>query len=66
MIPFLDLTRQHTALQPELMDAVARVLASSRFVLGLGASSPAIAFDKVCILGVSLPTSAERLFYFLV
>jgi len=34
MIPFLDLTRQHTALQPELMDAVARVLASSRFVLG--------------------------------
>src|SRR6185436_5108639 len=34
MIPFLDLTRQHTALQRELMDAVERVLASSRFVLG--------------------------------
>jgi dTDP-4-amino-4,6-dideoxygalactose transaminase len=34
MIPFLDLTRQHKALQRELMDAVERVLASSRFVLG--------------------------------
>jgi dTDP-4-amino-4,6-dideoxygalactose transaminase len=34
MIPFLDLTRQHRALQRELMEAVERVLASSRFVLG--------------------------------
>ena len=34
MIPFLDLTRQHKALQRELMDAVERVVASSRFVLG--------------------------------
>jgi UDP-N-acetyl-3-dehydro-alpha-D-glucosamine 3-aminotranferase len=34
MIPFLDLTRQHRILQRELMDAVERVLASSRFVLG--------------------------------
>jgi len=34
MIPFLDLTRQHRALQKDLMDAVERVLGSSRFVLG--------------------------------
>jgi dTDP-4-amino-4,6-dideoxygalactose transaminase len=34
MIPFLDLTRQHRVLQRELMEAVERVLASSRFVLG--------------------------------
>jgi dTDP-4-amino-4,6-dideoxygalactose transaminase len=34
MIPFLDLTRQHRILHVELMDAVERVLASSRFVLG--------------------------------
>ena len=33
-IPFLDLTRQHHALKAELMAAVARVLDSSRFVLG--------------------------------
>jgi dTDP-4-amino-4,6-dideoxygalactose transaminase len=34
MIPFLDLTRQHRALQKDLMEAVERVLGSSRFVLG--------------------------------
>jgi dTDP-4-amino-4,6-dideoxygalactose transaminase len=34
MIPFLDLTRQHAALRRDLLDAVERVLASSRFVLG--------------------------------
>jgi UDP-N-acetyl-3-dehydro-alpha-D-glucosamine 3-aminotranferase len=34
MIPFLDLTRQHRILHGELMDAVERVLASSRFILG--------------------------------
>ena len=33
-IPFLDLTRQHRALQGELLHAVARVLESSQFVLG--------------------------------
>jgi len=33
-IPFLDLTRQHRALQTELLGAVGRVLASSQFVLG--------------------------------
>jgi dTDP-4-amino-4,6-dideoxygalactose transaminase len=33
-IPFLDLTRQHRALQAELLAAVARVLQSSQFVLG--------------------------------
>ena len=34
MIPFLDLTRQHHELRAELLSAVARVLDSSRFVLG--------------------------------
>ena len=33
-IPFLDLARQHHALQTELLAAAARVLASSHFVLG--------------------------------
>lgn len=33
-IPFLDLARQHRALATELLEAVARVLASSHFVLG--------------------------------
>jgi dTDP-4-amino-4,6-dideoxygalactose transaminase len=33
-VPFLDLTRQHRALKTELMEAVDRVLDSSRFVLG--------------------------------
>ena len=33
-IPFLDLARQHRALQTELLAAVARVLESSQFVLG--------------------------------
>jgi dTDP-4-amino-4,6-dideoxygalactose transaminase len=34
MIPFMDLTRQHAALREELLAAAARVLDSSRFVLG--------------------------------
>ena len=34
MIPFLDLTRQHRALQKDLVEAVERVLGASRFVLG--------------------------------
>lgn len=34
MIPFIDLTRQHAALKSELIEAAARVLASSRFILG--------------------------------
>jgi dTDP-4-amino-4,6-dideoxygalactose transaminase len=34
MIPFIDLTRQHAALRAELLDAAARVLDSSQFVLG--------------------------------
>jgi dTDP-4-amino-4,6-dideoxygalactose transaminase len=33
-IPFLDLTRQHRALRAELLEAVARVLDGSQFVLG--------------------------------
>jgi dTDP-4-amino-4,6-dideoxygalactose transaminase len=34
MIPHIDLTRQHQALRPALLSAMARVLDSSRFVLG--------------------------------
>jgi dTDP-4-amino-4,6-dideoxygalactose transaminase len=34
MIPFLDLTRQHTALRAELLAAAERVLGSARFILG--------------------------------
>lgn len=34
MIPQIDLTRQHAALRAELLEAVERVLGSSRFILG--------------------------------
>lgn len=34
MIPLVDLTRQHAALRAELLEAAARVLDSSRFILG--------------------------------
>jgi dTDP-4-amino-4,6-dideoxygalactose transaminase len=34
LIPQIDLTRQHVALKAELLDAVERVLSSSRFILG--------------------------------
>src|SRR5262245_30367977 len=34
MVPFLDLSRQHRSLQPELDDAVLRVLSRGQFVLG--------------------------------
>ncbi len=34
MIPQIDLTRQHASLRAELLDATARVLDSSRFILG--------------------------------
>lgn len=34
MIPQIDLTRQHAALKTELLEAVERVLRSSRFILG--------------------------------
>ncbi len=34
MIPQIDLTRQHAALRAELLEAVERVLRSSRFILG--------------------------------
>ncbi|MBI4589273.1 MAG: DegT/DnrJ/EryC1/StrS family aminotransferase [Candidatus Rokubacteria bacterium] len=34
MIPQIDLTRQHAALRAELLQALERVLASSRFILG--------------------------------
>ncbi|HMH50591.1 MAG TPA: DegT/DnrJ/EryC1/StrS family aminotransferase [Candidatus Acidoferrum sp.] len=34
MIPLVDLTRQHAALRPALLAAMARVLDSSRFIMG--------------------------------
>jgi dTDP-4-amino-4,6-dideoxygalactose transaminase len=34
MIPFIDLVRQHAAIRNEIMDALGRVVDSSRFVLG--------------------------------
>ena len=34
MIPLVDLTRQHRALRPALLEAMARVVDSSRFILG--------------------------------
>jgi dTDP-4-amino-4,6-dideoxygalactose transaminase len=34
VIPLVDLTRQHAALKAELLEAVERVLATSRFILG--------------------------------
>jgi dTDP-4-amino-4,6-dideoxygalactose transaminase len=34
MIPWVDLTRQHTALRPALAAAIARVLDSSQFIMG--------------------------------
>jgi len=58
MIPFLDLTRQHTALQPELMDAVARVLASSRFVLGPEGQALETELDA---LNASLPNPPDHI-----
>ena len=64
-IPFLDLTRQHRALQAELMAAVGRVLASSHFVLGgegqaLEAELAALAGVRHAI-GVGSGTDALRL-----
>jgi dTDP-4-amino-4,6-dideoxygalactose transaminase len=49
-IPFLDLTRQHRALKAELLDAVARVLDGSHFVLG--AEGRALEAELAALAGV--------------
>jgi dTDP-4-amino-4,6-dideoxygalactose transaminase len=49
-IPFLDLTRQHRALKAELMDALARVLDGSHFVLG--AEGRALEGELAALAGV--------------
>ena len=50
MIPFLDLTRQHRALQKDLMEAVERVLGGSRFILG--AEGQALETELAALAGV--------------
>lgn len=50
MIPQIDLTRQHAALRPELLEAVERVLASSRFILG--AEGEALEAEVAALSGV--------------
>lgn len=49
-IPFLDLARQHRALRAELLDAVARVLDGSQFVLG--GEGRALEADLAALAGV--------------
>ncbi len=50
MIPQIDLRRQHAALRQELLDAAARVLDSSRFVLG--AEGRALEAEVAALCGV--------------
>ena len=50
MIPFIDLTRQHAALRAELLDAVARVVDSSQFILG--AEGKALESELAALCGV--------------
>jgi dTDP-4-amino-4,6-dideoxygalactose transaminase len=64
-IPFLDLTRQHRALRADLLEAVARVLDTSRFILdgegeGLEAALAGLAGVRHGV-GVASGTDALRL-----
>jgi dTDP-4-amino-4,6-dideoxygalactose transaminase len=65
MIPHVDLTRQHTALRPALLAAMARVLDSSRFVLGPEGQALEAALAARCGVrygvGVGSGTDALRL-----
>jgi len=65
MIPFLDLTRQHADLRAELLAAVARVLDSSRFVLGAEGAALEAELAAMCgvphAVGVASGTDALRL-----
>jgi dTDP-4-amino-4,6-dideoxygalactose transaminase len=51
MIPFIDLVRQHAAIRSELMEALARVVDSSRFVLG--EEGQALERDVAALCGVA-------------
>lgn len=48
MIPFLDLKLQHDALEPELVEAARRVIASGQFVLGEHNTAFETAFAAFC------------------
>ena len=65
MIQLVDLTRQHAALRPALLDAVARVLDSSRFILGGEGQALEAALAARCGtrhgVGVASGTDALRL-----
>jgi dTDP-4-amino-4,6-dideoxygalactose transaminase len=65
MIPFLDLQAQHRALEPELVDAARRVIASGQFVLGPENAAFEREFADFCgvdhAIAVSTGTSALHL-----
>ena len=65
MIPQLDLQRQHAALREELLGAAARVLGSSRFVLGEEGRALEAEVAQLCgtrhAIGVGSGTDALRL-----
>jgi dTDP-4-amino-4,6-dideoxygalactose transaminase len=65
MIPHVDLTRQHAALRPALLAAMARVLDSSRFILGAEGEALEAALAARCGVrhgvGVGSGTDALRL-----
>ena len=65
MIPQLDLQRQHAALREELLGAAARVLGSSRFVLGEEGRALEAEVAELCgtrhAIGVGSGTDALRL-----
>jgi dTDP-4-amino-4,6-dideoxygalactose transaminase len=65
MIPFLDLVRQHTALEAELLAALRDVLGSSRFVLGPEGQALEAELAALCGarhgIGVGSGTDALRL-----
>jgi dTDP-4-amino-4,6-dideoxygalactose transaminase len=65
MIPFIDLPRQHAALRAELLDAAARVVDSSQFVLGAEGRALEQELAALCgvrwAVGVGSGTDALRL-----
>jgi len=65
VIPQLDLQRQHAALREELLGAAARVLGSSRFVLGEEGRALEAEVAQLCgtrhAIGVGSGTDALRL-----
>ena len=65
MIPFIDLTRQHAELKTELMQAMERVVAGSRFILGEEGAALERELAALCsvrhAVGVGSGTDALRL-----